>query len=95
MINDNIKEEIKKHLKDYLDEKGISTRKLFTCLNPEHNDLLDINVAKWYDPEKNDDTRHMGTAYYAAPEQAGFGMKASSPKSDIWTASHEFGGGAP
>ena len=46
--------------------------------------LLDMNVAKWYDPEKIDDTRHMGTRYYAAPEQMGYGMKASSPKADVY-----------
>jgi len=47
--------------------------------------LLDVNVAKWYDPEKTDDTRHMGTRNYAAPEQMGYGMKASSAKSDIYS----------
>lgn len=47
--------------------------------------LLDMNVAKWYDPEKADDTRHMGTQYYAAPEQMGYGMKASSPKADVYS----------
>ncbi len=46
--------------------------------------LLDMNIAKWYDPEKIDDTHHMGTQYYAAPEQAGYGMRASSAKSDIY-----------
>ena len=46
--------------------------------------LLDMNVAKWYDPEKNDDTRYMGTQYYAAPEQVGYGLSASSAKSDIY-----------
>ncbi len=46
--------------------------------------LLDMNVAKWYDPDKTDDTRHMGTQYYAAPEQAGYGLSASSAKSDIY-----------
>jgi len=46
--------------------------------------LLDMNVAKWYDPEKNDDTRYMGTQYYAAPEQVGYGLTASSAKSDIY-----------
>ncbi len=46
--------------------------------------LLDMNIAKWYDPEKIDDTYHMGTPYYAAPEQAGYGMRASSAKSDIY-----------
>ena len=46
--------------------------------------LLDMNVAKWYDPDKNDDTHYMGTQYYAAPEQLGFGFSASSAKSDIY-----------
>ena len=48
--------------------------------------LLDMNVAKWYDPEKTDDTRYLGTQYYAAPEQAGYGFSASSAKSDIYAA---------
>ncbi len=46
--------------------------------------LLDMNVAKWYDPEKTDDTRYMGTQYYAAPEQVGYGLSASSAKADIY-----------
>ncbi len=46
--------------------------------------LLDMNVAKWYDPEKTDDTRYMGTQYYAAPEQVGYGLTASSSKADIY-----------
>lgn len=46
--------------------------------------LLDMNIAKWYDPEKTDDTRYMGTYEYAAPEQAGYGLVASSAKSDIY-----------
>ncbi|MCR5106939.1 MAG: protein kinase [Lachnospiraceae bacterium] len=46
--------------------------------------LLDMNVAKWYDPDKSDDTRYMGTKFYAAPEQVGYGMSASSAKSDIY-----------
>ena len=46
--------------------------------------LLDMNVAKWYDPEQTDDTCHMGTQYYAAPEQLGYGLKASSPKADVY-----------
>lgn len=46
--------------------------------------LLDINVAKWYDPGKNDDTKYLGTQYYAAPEQAGFGLTATSTKADIY-----------
>ncbi len=46
--------------------------------------LLDMNVAKWYDPDKTDDTRYLGTQYYAAPEQAGYGLSASSSKADIY-----------
>ena len=46
--------------------------------------LLDINVAKWFDPEQKDDTRYLGTLHYAAPEQVGFGFSASSDKSDIY-----------
>ena len=46
--------------------------------------LLDVNAAKWYDPHKTDDTVHMGTRGYAAPEQAGFGVSSSSPKTDIY-----------
>ncbi len=46
--------------------------------------LLDMNVAKWYDPGKTDDTRHMGTENYAAPEQVGYGLSGSSAKSDIY-----------
>ena len=46
--------------------------------------LLDMNVAKWYDPDKTDDTRYMGTRFYAAPEQVGYGLVASSAKSDVY-----------
>lgn len=46
--------------------------------------LLDMNVAKWYDPEKTDDTNYMGTPHFAAPEQVGYGFTASSAKSDIY-----------
>ncbi len=46
--------------------------------------VLDMNVAKWFDPDKADDTRYMGTQYYAAPEQVGFGLAASSAKTDIY-----------
>ena len=46
--------------------------------------LLDMNVAKWYDPEKTDDTRYMGTQGFAAPEQVGYGFHASSTKADIY-----------
>ena len=46
--------------------------------------LLDMNVAKWYDPDQSDDTRYMGTECYAAPEQVGYGLSASSTKTDIY-----------
>ncbi len=46
--------------------------------------LLDMNAAKWYGPGRSDDTNYMGTWFYAAPEQAGFGLSASSPKTDTY-----------
>ena len=46
--------------------------------------LLDMNVAKWYNPDKNDDTKYMGTRFYAAPEQVGYGLSASSAKTDVY-----------
>lgn len=46
--------------------------------------LIDINVAKWYRPAELEDTRLLGTPYYAAPEQSGYGKSASSVKSDIY-----------
>ena len=46
--------------------------------------LLDMNVAKWFNPDKNDDTRYLGTRFYAAPEQVGYGLSASSGKADIY-----------
>lgn len=46
--------------------------------------LIDINVAKWFKPDEVEDTRLLGTLYYAAPEQSGYGSTASSDKSDIY-----------
>jgi len=46
--------------------------------------LLDINAAKWFRENETEDTRLMGTQYYAAPEQYGFGYSASSEKTDIY-----------
>lgn len=46
--------------------------------------LLDINVAKWYKENEIEDTRLLGTQYYAAPEQMGYGFAASSEKTDIY-----------
>ncbi len=46
--------------------------------------LLDMNAAKRIDPSKNEDTRYIGTQYYAAPEQLGFGETGSIDKTDIY-----------
>lgn len=46
--------------------------------------LLDINAAKSYKEEEGEDTRLLGTHSFAAPEQYGCGLKASSPKTDIY-----------
>jgi len=46
--------------------------------------LIDINVAKWYSPTENEDTKLLGTMYYAAPEQLGYGFSSSSTKVDIY-----------
>lgn len=46
--------------------------------------LLDVNVAKWYKPEETEDTRMLGTKYYAAPEQLGYGFTASTSKTDSY-----------
>ena len=46
--------------------------------------LLDVNVAKKYAPDQLEDTKLLGTLYYAAPEQVGFGHGASTPKTDIY-----------
>ena len=46
--------------------------------------LLDMNAAKWYEPDLIDDGNYLGTRYFAAPEQVGYGLKASSAKSDIY-----------
>lgn len=46
--------------------------------------LLDINIAKWYKEDEKEDTKLFATQYYAAPEQFGYGFKASSEKTDIY-----------
>jgi len=46
--------------------------------------LLDINVAKWYKADEIEDTMLLGTRYFAAPEQLGYGFSASSYKADIY-----------
>jgi len=47
--------------------------------------LLDVNVAKWYNADEVEDTKLLGTQYYASPEQLGYGFSASSEKSDIYS----------
>lgn len=46
--------------------------------------LLDIDAAKQYTPEKSEDTKLIGTLYYAAPEQFGYGLSSSDEKADIY-----------
>lgn len=46
--------------------------------------LLDVNAAKWYKPEEVEDTKLLGTLYYAAPEQLGYGFASSTEKTDIY-----------
>ena len=38
MINDQVIQKVKEHLGDYLQELGLSTHKLFNCVNPQHED---------------------------------------------------------
>lgn len=63
--------------------RDIKPSNIILCKNHEVC-LLDMNVAKWYDAEQSDDTAYMGTRNFAAPEQVGFGLSASSAKSDIY-----------
>lgn len=50
MINDQAINEIKTHLKDYLEEKGLNINKPFTCLNPQHDDK---HPSMSYDDKRN------------------------------------------
>jgi replicative DNA helicase len=50
MINDQVIDEIKSHLKDYLTELGLDTKHRFTCLNPEHQDK---NPSMSFDENRN------------------------------------------
>lgn len=50
MINTQVIEEIKTHLKDYLQDKGLNINKPFTCLNPQHNDK---HPSMSYDDKRN------------------------------------------
>ncbi len=46
--------------------------------------LLDMNAAKWYKEGETEDTQLLGTQYYAAPEQLGYGLSASSERTDVY-----------
>ncbi len=47
--------------------------------------LIDINASKWINKDAVEDTRLIGTQYYAAPEQYGFGFRASTDRTDIYS----------
>ena len=49
MINDQVKEEIKAHLKDYLEEKGLNTSHNFSCISGTHEDK---NPSMSYDSKR-------------------------------------------
>ena len=50
MIDDQAKEMLKEHLKDYLEDIGINPKRQFNCLNPQHNDR---HPSMSYDPKRN------------------------------------------
>lgn len=47
-----------------------------------HVNLIDFNAARHVNVDKNEDTRMLGTVYFAAPEQFGFGQ--SDERTDIY-----------
>ena len=47
-----------------------------------HVNLIDFNAARHVTADKNEDTRMLGTVYFAAPEQFGFGQ--SDERTDIY-----------
>lgn len=47
-----------------------------------HVNLIDFNAARHVNADKNEDTRMLGTVYFAAPEQFGFGK--SDERTDIY-----------
>ena len=49
-----------------------------------HVNLIDFNAARHVNADKNEDTRMLGTVYFAAPEQFGYGFTASTEKTDIY-----------
>ena len=47
-----------------------------------HVNLIDFNAARHVNADKNEDTRMLGTVYFAAPEQ--FGFRQSDERTDIY-----------
>ena len=47
-----------------------------------HVNLIDFNAARHVNADRNEDTRMLGTVYFAAPEQFGFGQ--SDERTDIY-----------
>ena len=47
--------------------------------------LIDINASKWINRDAVEDTKLIGTQHYAAPEQYGFGFRASTDRTDIYS----------
>lgn len=47
-----------------------------------HVNLIDFNAARHVNADKNEDTKMLGTVYFAAPEQFGFGQ--SDERTDIY-----------
>ena len=47
-----------------------------------HVNLIDFNAARHVNADKNEDTRMLGTVYFSAPEQFGFGQ--SDERTDIY-----------
>ncbi len=45
--------------------------------------IIDFGIARSFDPDRTEDTRHLGTRNYAPPEQFGFGQ--TSVRSDIYS----------
>lgn len=52
-------------------------------LSPSGLTIIDFGIARSFDPERTEDTRHLGTRNYALPEQFGFGQ--TSVRSDIYS----------
>ena len=81
-------------LKQVLDEQGLLNEEqaydiavqladiLIIIEKNGHVNLIDFNAARHVNADKNEDTRMLGTVYFAAPEQFGFGQ--SDERTDIY-----------